>query len=81
MKNEKKKNLCRNLEISYCLICIVRKEAVLQYSLLVLDCIVGCKAKLYCKTKLYCNRRGLEAGSSVLQYTALYCNTLHCIAT
>ena len=23
---------------------------------------------------LYCNRRGLDAGSSVLQYTALYCN-------
>ena len=23
---------------------------------------------------LYCNRRGLEAGSSVLQYTALYCS-------
>ena len=74
MKNEKKKNLCRNLEISYCPICIVRKETILQYSLLVLDCIAGCKAKLYCKTRLYCNRRGLEAGSSVLQYTALYCN-------
>ena len=46
----------------------------MQYSLLVLDCIAGCKAKLYCKARLYCNRRGLEAGSSVLQYTALYCN-------
>ena len=29
---------------------------------------------MYCKTRLYCNRRGPEAGSSVLQYTALYCN-------
>ena len=49
MKKKTKKNWCRNLEICYCPICIVRKETVLQYSLLVLDCIAGCKAKLYCK--------------------------------
>ena len=57
-KRKKKKKLCRNLENCYCPICIVRKETVLQYSLLVLDCITGCKAKLYCKTRLYCNIGG-----------------------
>ena len=57
MKNEKK-FLVQKFGNGYCTICIVRKKTVLQYSLLVLDCIAGCKAKLYCKTRLYCNIGG-----------------------
>ena len=33
---------------------------------------------LYCKKVLYCNRGGMAAGSSVLQYTALYCGWKGC---
>ena len=68
MKNEKK-NWCRNLEICYCPICIVRKETVLQYSLLVLDCIAGCKAKLYC------NRQDSITREAGLKTGRLYRNT------
>ena len=38
------------------------------------DCIVRNEKNCMAKTRLYCNRRGLEARSSVLQYTALYCS-------
>ena len=68
--NEKrKKNLVQNLEICYCPICIVRKETVLQYSLLVLDCIAGCMAKLYC------NRQDSIAREAGLKTGRLYRNT------
>ena len=40
-KTKKKKNLCRNLGSGYCPNCVGRKQIVLQYSLLVLDCIAG----------------------------------------
>ena len=53
-----KKNLCR------------KKKSGMGYCPFVLQE----QKKLYCKTRLYCNRRGLEARSSVLQYTALYCS-------
>ena len=53
----------------------VRKETVLQYSLLVLDCIAGCKAKLYCKRKpLHSIVAGLRV--FILQYTVLYCRKI-----
>ena len=72
---KRKKIWCKNLEICYCPICIVRKETVLQYSLLVFDCIARCKAKLYCKKKpLHCIVAVLRV--CILQYIVLYCRKI-----
>ena len=52
--NEKRKKiiLVQKFGNCYCTICIVRKETILQYSLLVLDRIAGCRAKLYCNRQI-----------------------------
>ena len=48
--------------------CIAIQPGVLQE---VADLVKGFVLQ---QVSLYCNRRGLAAGSSVLQYTALYCS-------
>ena len=71
---KKKKNLVQKFGNGYCIICIVRNETVLQYSLLVLDCIAGCR------TKLYCNRQVCIASEVAWLGWFLGCNTkiLYC---
>ena len=66
IEKRKKKNLVQKFGNGYCTICIVRNETVLQYNLLVLDCIAGCRAKVYCNR--YCIARGLQKKKIISQY-------------